>query len=86
MTLLICKYYGEISSNSVWTASKNPSYIFFKMRNSLFFILQGLAQTKTIKVAVFKTVSFESHPAHISLNKKTILVTGVNLVTEFEQP
>ena len=39
-----------------------------------------------IKVAVFKKVSFESHPAHISLNKKTIVVTGVNLVTEFEQP
>ena len=26
--LLTCKYYGEISSNSVWTASKSPPYIF----------------------------------------------------------
>ena len=30
-------------------------------------------------------VSFESHPAHISLTKKSIVVTGVNLVIEVEQ-
>ena len=30
-SLLICQYYGEISSNSLWTASKNPPFIFFKM-------------------------------------------------------
>ena len=31
-SLLICQYYGESSWNSLWTASKNPPYIFLKMR------------------------------------------------------
>ena len=31
-SLLICQYYGESSWNSLWTASKNPLYIFLKMR------------------------------------------------------
>ena len=53
----------------------------------LFFILQGLAQTKTSKVVVFRKVSFETSSAtYLVRQKNSIVVTGVNLVTEVEQP
>ena len=40
----------------------------------------------TGKVAVFRQVSVEPSSSPISLNKKSIVVTGMNLVTEVEQP
>ena len=73
--------WGNLVKQCVDGLEESSVSIFFKMRNSLF-----SKQTKTVKVAVFKKVSFESHPAHISLNKKSIVGTGVNLVTEVEQP
>ena len=85
-------------------ASKNPSYIFFKMRNSLFSFRRDKLKPKQLRLPFSKKVSFKSHPAHISLNKNSIKwlriyeshifelqfkilgITGVNLVTEVEQP
>ena len=59
---------------------------FLKFPN-FFFNLQGLAQTKTSKVVVFRKVSFETSSAtYLVRQKKSIVVTGVNLVTEVEQP
>ena len=59
---------------------------FLKFPN-FFFILQGLAQTKTSKVVVFRKVFFEASSAtYLVRQKKSIVVTGVNLATEVEQP
>ena len=69
---------------------------FFFFNNSLFLFCgdklkpkRNLAQryvNLTGKVAVFRQVSVEPSSSPISLNKKSIVVTGVNLVTEVEQP
>ena len=59
---------------------------FLKFPN-FFFILQGLAQIKTSKVVVFRKVFFETSSAtYLVRQKKSIVVTGVNLATEVEQP
>ena len=51
------------------------------------FHFAGKSQTRTIKVVVFRKVSFEPILLHISLEqKKGIVVTGVKLVTKVEQP
>ena len=41
---------------------------------------------KTDKVAICRKVSIALSPSHISLNKNIVVVTGVNLTTEVENP
>ena len=70
--------------------------VFFFFNHSLFLFCGDKLKPKrklaqryvnlTGKVAVFRQVSVEPSTSTISLNKKIIVVTGVNLVTEVEQP
>ena len=77
------------------TQCRFEGFLFF-FNNSLFLFCgvklkpkRNLAQryvNLTGKVAVFRQVSVEPSSSPISLNKKSIVVTDVNLVTEVEQP
>ena len=69
-SLLTCKYYGEISSNSVWTAPKNPPYIFFKMRNSLFSFRSDKLKPKQLRLPFSRKFFRISSGTYLTQQKK----------------
>ena len=71
-SLLICKYLWEISSNSMWTASKNPSYIFYKMKNSLFSFRRDKPKPKQLRLP-FSREFLSNLIRHISHSPKKVL-------------
>ncbi|CAH3134419.1 unnamed protein product [Pocillopora meandrina] len=66
------KMYGVFQSRSQGPLSSSLARIL---------IVTNKAQTKAVKVAVFRKVSFKPALSHISLNKGNIAVTAANLAT-----
>ena len=70
-SLLTCGYYGEIWSNSVWTASKNPPFFpFLRMRNSLFSIRKDKLKPKQLRLPFQESFFRISSGTYLTHQKK----------------